>query len=238
MLSSFKNLFQSLIFKRTWYIPLFIVIAFDVIPSFLTPVKRISAKDGKVVQESLITALKEKGYSEKEIQDLNNKRESRSVRIITLSTSPITILVVWGFIAGILFSGMNVFLGENVKFGHVFSLVAWTGLVGTHVGMGQVIKTVIGILKGSFLDVQTSLALLLPSHAIGEKASILYRIFCRFNIFGMLQIVLLIIGLTIISSTALKRSAGLVLSIWMLYIVVRVVIGYQMQPFLDVYLGF
>jgi len=135
---------------------------------------------------------------------------------------PIIMLVVWAVLSGIYLFVGNTIMGGESKFKKVFSVVAWTSLIGT---ASLIVRTLLVLSKGTNHGITTSLAILLPTPAIGEKSSALYRLLSQFDVFTIWALGLYIIGFAVIFKFTTKKSATFVLSLWAVYVILAVVLG-------------
>jgi hypothetical protein len=113
-------------------------------------------------------------------------------------------------------------MGGETKFKKVFSVMAWSSLVGM---VGQILKTFLILSKGTSRGVVTSLAILMPTPELGEKTPILYRFLSRFDLFTIWELIIWIIGLAVIYRFETKKSAMLVLSLWAIWVLISVALG-------------
>jgi hypothetical protein len=113
-------------------------------------------------------------------------------------------------------------MGGEAKFKKVFSVVAWSSLVGVLAG---IIKTPLILSKGTLQGVTTSLAILLPTPEPGQSPSVLYQLLTKFDVFTIWTIALYCIGLAVIYKFTTKKSATLVISLWIIWIIISVALG-------------
>jgi hypothetical protein len=85
--------------------------------------------------------------------------------------------------------------------------------------------TLLMLSKGTTQGIALDLAVFLDTPPIGEEKSTLYRIFSKFDIFTIWQIVLWIIGLAVTYKTTIKKAAVPIISLWVLWIIVSVAFG-------------
>ncbi len=207
-----KETFTEINTKPTWLLPFIIITLLAVISQFL--VMDITFQDQ-------IEVMKSRGMSQEQIE-LAQERMEGPMKYIGFIAAPIGILIVWLILAGILvFTGNNI-MGGNANFKNVLAVVSWSGIIGI---VQQVLYTYLVISNGTRFGVTTSLAILLPAPQVGESQTLLYRILSRFDIFTIWTLILWIIGLSIVYNFSTKRSATMVLSLWIIYIIFVVAAG-------------
>ena len=200
-----RETFESINRKPNWLIPL---IALALISTFSVVIM------SPVLKTAQINAIAERqGISEDEAEELLQRGASIQKYVVPLS-SFVGVFVVTLIIAGIFFLVGNYFMGGETSYKKVLSIYCYIafaiGLVGT------IIKVPLILAKKS-MSVQTSLAALLSEDA---RETFLYRLFSHFDIFTIWSMILMVIGMAVIYRFSTKKSAVLVGSLWLLWIVV------------------
>jgi hypothetical protein len=207
-----RETFKSIDQKPTWLVPFLIVVILSVVMQFL--VMDIGMKDQ-------IARMEARNTPAAQIEAMQSRMEG-PWKYIGVAFVPVAILAVWAVLAGILLFGGNTMMGGETKFKKVFSVMAWSSLVGM---VGQILKTFLILSKGTSRGVVTSLAILLPTPELGEKTPILYRFLSRFDLFTIWELIIWIIGLAVIYRFETKKSAMLVLSLWVIWVLISVALG-------------
>lgn len=206
-----RETFESIDQRPTWLVPFLIVVIVMIVLQFL--VMDIAMKDRLADMEA-------RDMPAEQYERASNQMESW--KYVGFAVTPVGILVVWAIIAGILLFGGNTMMGGETKFKKVFSVIAWSGLIGL---VGEIIKTFLILSKGTSRGVVLSLAFVLPTPELGQSPPILYRFLSQFNLFTIWELILWIIGLAVIYHFTTKKSATLVLSLWVIWIVISVTLG-------------
>ena len=218
--SSPRETFESIDKKPTWLVPFLVILMITIVLQLL--VMDIAIKDR-------LAAMEVQDIPAERFEAAQSQMEG-PLKYIGLIVAPIGILIVWAIIAGILLFIGNTLMGGETKFKKVFSVVAWTSLIGL---VGQILGTFLVISKGTTRGVGTNLAiLLLPTPELGQSSSFLYRFLSQFDIFTIWALALYIIGLAVIYRFTTKKSATLVIGVWAVYVVLAVVLGGVLSGFL------
>ncbi len=205
-----KEIFKYIDKKPTWKIPFIVSIIIAIVINFL--IMDINIKDQ-------LDRLKAHNVSHDQIEITKTWLEG-NIKYIQIFAIPIWYLVVWwAQTCFILFSG-NIIMDGNIRFIKVFSVVAWSSLVSL---LGEIIETFLILSKGTIVGVTLSLAIFLPTLKIDQKPPTLYRFLAMFDIFIIWQFVLWTIGLSVLYRFPIKKSVKLVLSLWVVWILIRVI---------------
>ena len=210
--SSPKVTFQSIDRKPTWLVPFIITLIFVVAMQLLT--MDIGMKDRVAMMEARDTPAEQMQVMETQMDG--------PMKYIGLGVAPIATLVVWAILAGILLFSGNTIMGGESKFKKMFSLVAWSGLVGI---VGGILKIFLILQKGTTHGITTSLAILVPTPPIGQTPPILYRFLSKLDLFTIWNLVLWVIGLSVIYKFSTKKSATLVITLQVIWIIIAVALG-------------
>lgn len=198
--------------KPTWLIP-FLICAIITIALQFTVID-IGIKDQLAMMEAKNAPAERIAMVETQMQG--------PLRYISIPIIPIATLAIWLFFAGVLILAGNTVMGGKGQFKQYYALVAWSGLVTL---VGGVLKTLLILAKGTSYGVTTSLAMIMPTPELGDPGSLFYRILSKFDLFTIWQLILWIIGLTVLNKISKQKSATLVGILWVLWIVVSLSIG-------------
>jgi hypothetical protein len=210
--SSPKETFQSIDRKPTWLVPFIITIIFVTVYQFVT--MDIGMADRMAMMEARGTPAEQMQMAEQQM--------AGPMKYIGFAIAPIATLAFWAILAGILLFGGNTIMGGDSKFKKMFALVSWSSLVGI---VGGLLKMFLILQKGTTHGITTSLAILVPTPPIGETPPILYRILTKFDLFTIWNLVLWVIGLSVIYKFTTKKSATLVITLQVIWIIISVALG-------------
>jgi len=207
-----RQVFQSIDRKPTWLVPFLVTCVIAIALQFL--LMDIGMKDQ-------LARMGRQDIPAEQMEQIEARMQG-PMKYLGIPFIPIGTLVVWAVVGGLLLLGSNSILGGNTTFKKMFSLVAWTSLIGI---VGGILKSVLIYMKGTTRGVTTSLATLLPTPEVGETPGILYRLLSKLDIFTIWQLILWIIGLSVINKFDNKKSASLVIGLWIIWIVLSVALG-------------
>jgi hypothetical protein len=207
-----RETFESIDRKPTWLVPFLVVIIASIILQLL--VLDIGIQDR-------LDTMRAQELPDARIEAARTQMAG-PLRYVGVAITPVAVLVIWAVLGGIfLFTG-NTIMGGEAKFKKIFSLFAWTSLIGV---LGGILKTLLILAKGSTRGVVLSLAFLLPPLEKGESPSMIYRFLDRFDFFTIWSLILWAFGFAVIYRFTTKKSAIMVFSLWAIYIVLVVVLG-------------
>lgn len=207
-----KDAFISIDARPTWLVPFLITTIIILALSVWT--LDINVKDQLAAWERM-------DMPQEQFEQMKARTEG-PFRYIGLAFIPVSTLAVWAILAGIYLFGFNTIMGGEGKYKKVFSVMAWTSLIGT---LGFIVNRILVYSKGTGHGVTTSLAALLPTPAVGESPPVLYRALSQFDLFGIWSLVVMIIGFAIVSRVEMKKSAILVIVLWLIYVLAAVLLG-------------
>jgi len=200
-----KETFISLKQKPTWLVPFIIMILTVMIINFF--LFDIGIQDQ-------VMKMQARNIDESQIQ-IMQERMSGAIKYVQLAAIPIVTLVFWSILSGILLFGTNTILGGTAKFKEMFSLIAWTSLIGA---LGAIVKAIIIFTKETTIGVSTSLAMFMQTPALTEKPSIVYLLLSKIDLFTIWGLVLWAIGISIITQFSMKKSATFIAVLWIIWI--------------------
>lgn len=208
-----RQTFEAIDQQPTWFIPFLIGVIFFLIFQMLTI---------DIQMADRFTMMEAQGNLTAEQMDAARSQMSGPLKYVGLIVGPIMWLIMIVIMAGIFYLAGNLTIGGDSSFKKVFAIVAWSGLIGV---ISLTIMTLLILSKGTMNGVGLDLSILLDTPAIGEEKSTLYRIFSKFDVFVIWQVILWIIGLSVTYKAAVKKAAVPILSLWALWIIVSVAFG-------------
>lgn len=204
-----RRTFEAIDQNPTWFLPFIIGVVFFLIFQFLTL---------DIQMDYQLEVVEARGDVPQEQIDMMQG----PVKYIGFVAGPIVWLIMIVIIAALFYVAGNLMIGGDTAFKKVFAIVAWTGLIGV---VSFIIMTLLILSKGTMHGVALDLSILLDTPAVGEEKSILYRIFSKFDVFVIWEIVLYIIGMSVTYKTTVQKAAVPILSLWALWIIVSVAFG-------------
>ncbi|MBN2414239.1 YIP1 family protein [bacterium] len=210
--SSPTETFKQIDERPTWLLPFIIMVVVILASQFL--LLDISLTDRLAIAEA-------RDLPAEQMQAARAQMEG-PMKYIGFAFMPIGLIIVWVVIAAVFLFAGNVVMGGKTQFKKLLAVVAWTSLI----GIVQVpLYSFLVYSKGTTHGVTTSLAALLPLHAIGEKPALLYQILSKFDIFPIWQLILWILGVSVVYKFTVKKSATMIVSIWVIYIIFSIALG-------------
>jgi len=212
-----RETFESLDRKPTWLVPFIIIAVMTLGMTLLT--RDIGVQD-------MMAKFQASELPQEQIDKI--AAQSQGVgKYIQMVLIPVATLAIWAIFAGILLFCGNTLLGGSAKFKKLFSMMSWSSLVSC---LAIIVNTAIILSKGTTQGVTTSLAVLLPVPGLSDKPSIFYRLLSKFDLFTIWSLVLWTIGLSVIYKFTVKKSAGLVIALWAVWIVISIAFGSLFGP--------
>jgi hypothetical protein len=210
--------FEAIDQKPTWFLPFIIGVIFFLIMQILTI----------DIQTTDQIAMMEARDMPQEQLDAAKSQMAGPLKYVSLVAGPIVWLIMIVIMAAIFYVAGNLMIGGDSSFKKVFAIVCWSGLVGV---ISIILMTLLMLSKGTTQGIALDLTVLLDTPAIGEEKSTLYRIFSKFDIFTIWQIVLWIIGLAVTYKTTIKKAAVPIISLWVVWMIVSVTFGGFFEQF-------
>ena len=118
-------------------------------------------------------------------------------------------------VPALVLNGVARVAGTSAGFKRMFAWMAAVGLISV---LGMIVKMPIAMAKGS-MDVRTSLALLAPSVSVHLPLGVLLN---SFDIFSIWAVVATVIGFAVLTGLNNKKSALIVVGLWLVYVLVLV----------------
>ncbi len=200
----------------TWLLPFLIVaIALTIFSWRVAP---LSIEEGKkrIMQSERIPQEKK--------EEIIQKMEQGQGANWKMLFVPIGFLLTLAVQAGVFYFGASLLLGGEGSFRQVFSACSYANFVTIP---ALVIKAPLILAKNN-LHIQTSLALLLPTEA---AKSLPYRFLDHFDFFQIWILILVSIGISATYRFNLKKSAGMVFSWWLLWIILSLALRSLIKVF-------
>lgn len=212
---------------KDWLIPLLITFA-------------VTAAVGKITEDIVLSEVRQMieanpNLTEEQIEMALDRMEQQREKwsspprqalayVISLAVMGVITAIVGGVVLFI----TNVVLGGEARFVHAFSLAAWgswlvhlkTNASTTMIGIfPAIVKTPLILAKGS-TDVTTSLAILWS----GSKASIVYQLLSKVDIFNIWLLAVMSVGIATLVKVETKKAAVWVVGLWLVVAVLGAVI--------------
>ncbi len=210
VITSPTRIFAYLRDNPTWLLPFLVVAIALILFSWRTSPLQIEEGKRRIMQSERIPEERKE-----EIIQKMDERGGASWRMLFV---PLVLLLTIAVQAGVFYFGASLLLGGEGSFRQVFSACSYANFVAIP---ALVIKAPLILVKKS-MHIQTSLALLLPSEA---SKNLLYRFLGHFDFFQIWIMILISMGITTIYGFNLKKSAGMVFSWWLLWIILSLVLG-------------
>jgi hypothetical protein len=207
-----RETFEALDRKPTWLVPFIIIVVMTLGMTVLT--RDIGMQD-------MMAKFQAREMPQEQIDKIAAQSQGIG-KYIGYVMIPVATLAIWAIFAGVLLFCGNTLLGGSAKFKKVFSMMSWSSLVGA---LAIIVNTAIILSKGTTQGVTTSLAVLLPVPGLSDKPSLLYRLISKFDLFTVWSLILWMIGLSVIYKFTMKKSAGLVIALWAVWIVISIAFG-------------
>lgn len=206
-----SKVFASLSQKPSWLLPVIILIVLVMVTSIVTRPLQIQEQVHRIEENERLSPEQKEQFSEI-VRERANQPVWKAVGYIM---PVVGVFIYVMLLTAIWYFGGNVLLGGNTTFKKVLSIFSYSTLVAIP---GTIVKVPLMLAKKS-VHVQTSLAALLPS---GSDDSVLFKILAKFDIFTIWQYVLVAMGLAIIYKFTVKKSAGLVIAFFGIWIIISV----------------
>ncbi|MBN1407042.1 MAG: YIP1 family protein [Calditrichaceae bacterium] len=196
--------------KPTWLVPFIIFLVFFLFMMFMTLDIQLSDQ---------MEALKSRDLTEQQLEQAQAQINS-PFRYAGFIVGPIFMLGLNALIAAFVLLAANLMIGnQEVGFKKIFSMVMWTGLVGI---LSLLLTTFLAVQKGTMAGVTMDLSILLPAVPIGESKTWLHHLLSRFDLFIIWQLILWVIGLSVMYKTTIQKAVAPILTLWIIWIVVAV----------------
>jgi hypothetical protein len=215
-----REAFEAINEKPTWFVPFIIIIVFVLFMMFMTMDVQLNDQ---------LKVLQSRDMTEQQMEAAQSGMQG-PLRYIGFVAAPIGMLIVNLIIAGLLLLASNLMIsGNEVTYKKIFSLIMWSGLVGI---INVLITTFLAMQKGTMVGVSMDLSILLPTVPIGESKTWLHYLLARFDLFVFWQMILWVIGLSVMYKTTIKKAMTPVLTLWIIWVVIAVGLGSTLGKFI------
>jgi hypothetical protein len=211
------EVYQNLSDKPDWIAPFIIVLLVFLIFVSLTLPTIILPEQSKTVLENLPEEMPEE--RKEEIVERMTGTQGMIFGIIGTVFSALFLL----FARAGIFLGIFSLFGGKSTYKHSLAIVSYAMLI--HVP-DSIVKGILMFIKQT-PRVYTSLALLMPG--ADPLTSKPFQLLGRFDIFTIWELSLLSIGFAIMNKLPVKKSAGIIFGIWIIWIVLSVLLGGAFQ---------
>jgi hypothetical protein len=209
-----REALESINEKPTWLVPYVIIVIFFLFMMYMTL---------DVQMNDQMAALEARDMTEQQMEAAKSQMQGPA-RYAGFVVGPIFMLGVNALFAACVLLAANLMIGgQEIGFKKIFSMLMWTGLVGI---IGLLITTFLAVQKGTMAGVSMDLSILLPVVPAGESKSFMHHLLARFDLFVIWQLILWIIGLSVMYKTTVQKAVAPVLTLWIIWIVVAV--GFSM----------
>lgn len=204
-----RETFVSINQNPTWLIPFIIGLIFFFIFQYATLDIQMADQLAKIEAKDLPA----------EQVDAARSQMQGFAKYLGFIFGPIAILIIWAILAASFLLFGNWIIGGDTNFKKMFSIVAWSSLVGN---LNLVLLTFLIISKGTLHGVAMDLSLLLTTPAIGTEPGLLYLLLSKLDFFVIWQVILWSIGLSVTYNTTTNKASAPILILWGLWIVISV----------------
>ncbi len=209
-----REVFSYLKEKPDWLLPAVIFAIVIILSTALLFEPVLKQEQMKRFEES-----SQSGQLSPEQMEETRKRFEGSLGLIMalVGSFIVNVVVFLPAVSGALY-GVFSLMGGDGKFKQVFSVFCYSTMVGV---VATVVRIALMLAKGS-AEVYTSAALAVPG--LSAKSS-LFTVLNSFDVFTIWHAWLVIIGLVVVYGFTTKKAATGVLSLWGLWIVVKIVLA-------------
>lgn len=204
-----REAFESINQNPSWLIPFLIGLMFFLIFQYFTVDIQMADQIAKLEAKDLPAAQLEAARGQMQ----------GFAKYLGFILGPIVILVLWVIYAACFLLFGNLMIGGETSFKKIFSIVAWSSLVGI---ISAVLLTFLITSKGTTHGIGMDLSLLLTTPAVGAEPGLLYLILSKIDFFIIWQVILWIIGLSVSYNTTTSKAAAPILTLWGIWIVISV----------------
>lgn len=206
------EVFKHLSEKPDWVVPFILVAIVTLVFVSITLPTIILPEQSETILERLPEEM-----SQEQKDEIIARATGTQGMILGLLGTLFTILFLLFGRSGIFLALFSLFGGKST-YKHALSVTSYAMLI--HI-IDILIKTPMMFAKRT-ARVYTSLALLIPE---GDPFSKAFQFLARFDLFTLWELSLLSIGFSILYKSSLKKSAGVVFGLWILWVVVSVLIS-------------
>ncbi|HDQ45564.1 MAG TPA: YIP1 family protein [bacterium] len=213
-----RETFEDINKKPTWFVPFLILSLVIMVSSFFLMDIRIADQMAK---------FEAQGIPEAQLEIIQD-RMAGPFKYIQLIFIPVSTLIIWCIITGLYLFTTNIVFSGETNFKKMFSVMAWTSLIGV---IATALKSILIYSKETGYGVLTSLAILLPTPAMTDEPSLLFKVLAHMDVFSIWSLILTIIGISAISKVDTQKSAMIVISLWIVWILISLPLWSIFGPF-------
>jgi hypothetical protein len=197
--------------RPTWILPLVVLVIIVLISSAIRAPFEMQETIRRIEENPRLSTEQREEIIER-IQEQTQKPVSKVLRYVI---PPVVILLYVLLLGAIWYFGGNVLLGGDASYKKVLSMFSYSAMV----AIPETIVKIPLMLVKKTMRVHTSLVVLMPA---GDDQSVLFKILAKFDIFIIWQLALVALGLSIIYNFSIKKTAGLVILFWIIWIIFSV----------------
>jgi len=217
-----RKVFQGIKRKPAW-LGIFLVLALVVIAGQYVAMTRVDYQT--YLRQALAMNPFTKGMSEEQIQQIVSRPRSTFQQYLQVILAPVNLLIVFLVLAGVFLLAF-VLMGASLTYRKALAVTFWA------MAPPAIVVTLLAIIfmlvkepdSLDVIDITRNVASN-PAVAVDEKASpVLHSLLARIDLFSLWTIYLLALGFTTVSDGKLTfgRAGIVILTLWGLYVVVRV----------------
>jgi len=208
--------FAALNRTPSWLFPVIVLIVIVMISSVIVTPFRVQEARDQIDQNPRLSAQQK----EEIIDRMDDQQDKPVMKLLSYVIGPIVgVLLFVIAIAAACYFGGNVILGGETSFKKVLAVSCWSGLVAIP---ASIVKMPLMMVKKTS-QIHTSLAAIMPS---GSDESLIFKILSHTDIFTIWQIWLIALGLAIIYKFSTKKTATMVVGLYIVYVIIAV--GFSM----------
>ncbi len=214
--------FKDILRSTSWWLPFLLLV--------LVTLGTSAATEKQVGWERVAeNQIQQNPKQEEAMANLPPDQRARQIRLSATITryisygSFVLILVFVGFFALIYWGSYNFGLGAKTTFGQMFAVCMYASLPRLLTGILAILTLMFGNSAESYdirNPVGTNLAYYLPDSGPALKAALSF-----FDLIGLWQLVLLVIGMAIVAKVSMGKSAAEVVGWWVLGLLISVAIA-------------
>ncbi len=207
-----QKVFNDIDRRPTWLVPFLVTVAAFLIMQWFTM---------DIQMQDRIAYMETQNMPAERLEMAKSQMQG-PFKYLGLIIGPVFMLGAWAVIAGVLYLASNMMLGGDTNYKKVFSVVAWTSIIGV---VSILILTALISSKGTAHGVGMDLSLLLETPPLGAEKPVIYQLFSKFDVFVIWELILWSIGLGVLHKTTTQKAMVPVGIVWLVWIVVSVGFG-------------
>ena len=209
--------FRDIARKPDFIIPLLLILIVGYIATFVVLPKM--DWDAMAAQQAEQMKKQRPNMTEADVE--RGSAMVKSFGTVAAWIGPLLQLIWYLIVAGVLLLAFRLFGGEGT-YGQAFSatLYAWMPMI-----IGAIVGTIVIALRPGMFDPNDAATLVKSSPAFlvdPKEQAALFAVLSSLDIFTIWTVILLIIGFSKLSRSSIGKSAGIVISLWVVIIVIKV----------------